>query len=166
MKSIRYTSKLVYFLIIIGLSSFYIVNAEQKVHGSVDARTVTVNGIRIGDGEPDVIRILGNPLRMEKGFSEPLTEKTKDLRYKGLHIYLTKDWILSLSCKKLCVTDKGIKIGDSTERVISAYGTPLSMSDDHMSYVFCAPKGCIDSNLYFNLRNGLVTEIVYFIEYV
>ena len=151
---------------LIGLSSFYIVNAEQKIRGSVDARTVTVNGIRIGDGEPNVIRILGNPLKIENGFSEPLTEKTKDLHYKGLYIYLTKDWILSLSCKKSCVTDKGIKIGDSKEHVISAYGAPRSMNDDHLSYVFCAPKGCIDSYIYFNLKSGRVTEIVYFVDYV
>ena len=100
-----------------------LVNAEQNQFQKVDAHNVTVNGVKLGDGEKDIISALGKPIKTTAGFSEALTKKTKNLYFKGLNIYLSEDAILNLTCKINCITDKGIKIGSKINQVFDAYGT-------------------------------------------
>ena len=152
-------------LIIATLLISNVVNAEQKQTLKVDARNMTINGVNLGSGEKEIIKALGKPIKTIVGFSEAITKKTKDLHFKGLHIYLSEDSILNLKCHKKCITNKGIKIGSTIKQVFEAYGTNQEQKDQ-ASYVFWVPEGYIDAHLIFHFKNGVVNKIEYWVNYV
>jgi len=142
-----------------------IVNATQRQFSKVDARIVTINSIKLGDREKEIVAVLGKPNKIALGFSEAVTKKTKTLYFYGLTIYLSDDSILNLSCTKNCMTNKGIKIGSSLKQVINAYGKN-AIQNNKVSYIFWTPKGYIDAHLVFYFKQGVVIKIEYWINYV
>lgn len=156
-------------LILVLVSSILFVGsyaiADPEFPNKVDARIVTINGIKLGDSEGRIIKKLGKPDKIETGFSEAITKNTKYLHYKGLKIYLTEDEMLNLSCKHSCITDKGIKIGSTIKQVFDAYGVDKD-SKDQASYIFWVPEGFIGAYLMFHFENGVVNEIEFWVDYI
>jgi len=140
-------------------------SADQDRPARVDARAVTVNGIKLGDSESLIKKKLGNPNKIESGYSEAITKNTKYLYYNGLTIYLADDEMLNLSCAESCITGKGIKIGSTIKQVFDAYGVAEN-SKEKASYVFWIPGGYIDAYLIFHFKNGVVNKIEYWVDYV
>ncbi len=137
--------------------------ADERL-GQINPEKVTVNGITILSTEKDIIRILGEPREVEVGLDEPTAEKSKTFYYKGLTIYLIKAEIYNLSCTEKCKTGERITMGDSKDKIIRTYGTPSYEEPKGTSihYVFTG----LDSHLVFHLKNGLIVEIEFFVDYV
>jgi hypothetical protein len=141
---------------------------NEDVH-SVQVRQVTVSGIRLDSKEGDIYKILGKPDKVvRRGPNEVLEGKAKDIYYRGLRIYLVGGEMLRLECQgSICITDKGIRIGDARAKVEQAYGSPSTRNADSDSiyYVFKAGDRFLDSALVFLFKSGRLVKIIYFVDY-
>ena len=153
------------FIFIVILLVNNVVNAEQIPSLKVNARNVTVNGVSLLDGEKEIIKALGEPIKTTVGFSEVFTNKTKNIYFKGLKIYLSEDSILKLTCELNCITNKGIKIGSTMKQVFDAYGTNKEQKYQ-ANYVFLVPEGNLEASLIFLFKSGVVSSIEYWVNYV
>lgn len=136
---------------------------------SVQVSQVTVNGVRLDNRESDIYKILGKPDKVIRREPNAVLEgKAKDIYYRGLKIYLVGGEILRLECQgSSCITDKGIRIGDTRATVERAYG-PASAKDansDSIYYALKAGDKFLDSALVFQFKNGKLVTIKYFVDY-
>lgn len=142
-------------------------SAEDSRKYLIDPATTTINGIGIDTEESEIIKLIGTPKAIELGYSEVKNKSSKLLYYDGMTIYFITGTIHNLSCTgKRCETDRGVKIGDSKEKVLEVYGpgnTPYQGAIyDSLSY----PLKGIDSSLVFEFRDGKIFEIEFFVDYV
>lgn len=137
---------------------------------SVQVSQVTVNKIRLNCKEGEIYRILGKPDKViRRKPNEVIEGKARDLYYSGLKIYLVGGEILHLECQGLtCITDKGIRMGDSRAKVEQAYGAApfeRNANGGKIYYAFKAGNTFLDSALVFHFKDGKVTRIEYIVDY-
>jgi hypothetical protein len=156
-------SRLVALLVVLACA-FSIAQAEteDKREYFIDPAATTINGITITSTESKIIGRLGKPKSVENSYDEPMTKPSKTLRYDGMKIYVIEGKIYNLSCTgKKCQTERGVKIGDSNAKVVKIYGPGNSYSKDTLSYTL---KGT-DSHLIFKFKDGITTEIMFWVNY-
>lgn len=146
-----------------------VVGAEEEYIPSVDVKQVTVNGVRLGSSEDEIVKVLGKPKKIvDHGTDEVMGGKAKTFYYEGIKIYLINQEIFGLECKgSTCITDKGVQIGDERKKVEQAYGPPSAYekTGDRLGYTFKIDDIFIDSSLIFFFKNNRVIRIIYHVDY-
>lgn len=133
----------------------------------LDPAVTAINGINISTKEDHILKRLGKPKSVEKGYSEVESKPSKYLHYDGMKIYLIDENIYNFSCTgKKCQTDRGVKVGDSKSKVIEIYGSgnpPYAGSKrDTLRY----PLRGLDSYLIFLFEENTVVEIEFWVDFV
>jgi outer membrane protein assembly factor BamE (lipoprotein component of BamABCDE complex) len=136
---------------------------------SVQISQTTVNGIRLDSKESEIYKTLGKPEKViSRKPNEVLPGKAIEIHYPGLIIYLVGGEILHFECQgSACITNKGIRIGDTREQVERAYGAPSAQDDgkDRIFYAFKSGNAYLDSALVFHFMNSKVIKIEYVVGY-
>lgn len=140
--------------------SFVGCNGGEKESGKDSIYTVNYNGtdIALGADAKGVLKALGTAKDVkELGDCGGLGAQVK-YSYNDLDVYTIKndkgETVDQITFRNdLVATSKGICIGDSSDKVLSAYGEPTSQSDTEIKYV--------DGKmvLKFKLEGGNVTDI-------
>jgi hypothetical protein len=136
-------------------------DTEQK---GIPYHRVGIGGITLGMTEAEVRTILGQPIKQEKDFYLPIAgDYSRTLRYGGLNIDLLEDsrdgkfyvYQLEATTSEYATID-GVRVGDTVEKVIAAYGNIGGDDDTGFSY-----KVDSESPVFFNIsiENGIVTNI-------
>ena len=133
----------------------------------VEINQVAVNKVRLNSSELQIHKLLGMPERViDRGESEAIGGKSKDIYYSGLKIHLINGKIFGLECQGvICLTDKGIRIGDTRAKVEQAYGMASQDDTDRIGYTFRVNGRFIDSSFVFFFKNGKVIRIVYHVDF-
>lgn len=133
---------------------------------SVPAEATTINRVRIISGAREIHARLGSPDRVvQLPPSEVVEGEAREFHYGGMTIYIVGDEILHLECSgPRCVTDKGIRTGDSYDALQRAYG-PSPMRDGKVRYTFKRDGKWLDCQLIFRFSQGRIVSIIYFVDY-
>ncbi len=142
-------------------------DAEDMRKFLIDSTSTAINGVSINTTESEIVKRLGNPRAVKVGYSEVEKKESKTLHYDNMTIYLIAGAIYNLACTgKSCLTDRGVKVGDGKARVIKIYGLGnppyAGATHDSLSY----PLKGLDSYLIFEFKDGKVSEIEFFVDYV
>ena len=122
---------------IILLITITIASLSCKAQNTINANELTINGVAIrGKNKSMLISNFGQPLEIEKGYSEMDKVDMYIYKYDGAVFYVMKNLIDSFSIigSEYSLTKHDIKIGDNIEKLKNIF--PLSYSkksETHMS---------------------------------
>lgn len=125
-----------------------------------------INGLSIGSSEAAIIAAFGPPQKIEDGFSEVVTKPSRTLFYDGIKIYLVGDEIYNLKCRaQSCVTHDGIKLGDSTDKILAIFEKGKPVKRDDGTEVLSYPLAGKEVSLIIRLQDGKVVELELWFNY-
>ncbi|MBD2357308.1 hypothetical protein H6G41_22255 [Tolypothrix sp. FACHB-123] len=127
-----------------------------------------IGGIKLDMSEVEVIKILGNPVKVKNEFM-PAIGKVRTLEYPGISVDLAENspenqftvYQIKATSAKYATID-GVKVGDKQSQVIKTYGNiDASPEGDitRLSYPIETPS---PAGLNFTITKGEVTEILCF----
>lgn len=161
--------KFIFSLIVLTTLQSSMLLADDAYVPSVDVNEVTIKGIRLISKEVEILNILGPPANVvNHGLDEVVGGVSKTIYYDGLQIYLINQEIYGLECNgSLCVTNKGIHIGDTRKEIEDTYGMPseYESSGGRIGYTFKINGTYIDSSLVFFLEDNKLTRMLYHVDY-
>jgi len=161
----------VFFLALAACGNAAVRESAEQARAARDAIAIApergaINGLHIGSSEAESIAAFGRPDRIDTGFSEVEGKPSRTLHYDGIEIYLIGDEIFNLTCRsRRCVTHDGIRVGDTTEKVLAAFGKgepePRDDGPDFLRY----PIDNADIDLIHKLQDGKVVELELWFDY-
>jgi hypothetical protein len=137
--------------------------------GEIPDRRMNIAGVKIGMKIPNVIKLLGKPIRQKVETGSPSIEGDYvELFYSGLQVRA-----ITNSSKKLSTatvyevtvqssrysTGDGIRLGDSQNKVIKTYGTPEERVVEPKKFISYWKKPYGTGGLSFEIKDGVVKEI-------
>jgi hypothetical protein len=134
---------------------------------AIPGERARINGLQIGSSEAKVVAAFGKPARVEHSFSEVEGKPTRTLYYDGIEIYLVGDEIYGLECRSpVCVTHDGIRPGDARDKVVAATGPGSAGQRDDGTETLRYPVIDADVALIVDFRDGRVSVLTLFFDYV
>jgi hypothetical protein len=123
----------------------------------IDVTSISIGRLKIGMEINTVISLLGQPIQRKR--SNSCVGDTTNLKYKNLEIDLLDDKIIFINTSsRLYATEKGLRVGDSVNKVKKAYSKfkPEEIGKSSVSFFNSSDGG----RLSFATKNGKVTRII------
>lgn len=126
---------------------------------------LTVNGIRSGTKEDEVLRLLGKPIKVEnnKQLNKCVGGYQRDIVYDGLKVILYGDELhRDYKVLEIKVTsarwgiDPGLRVGDPISKVRKLYGQPLNEEEGAYTFVTKDNLGLVA----FEHKDGKVVRVL------
>ncbi len=138
-----------------------LISFNCKAQNTIDSNELTVNGIIvIGKNKSILATNFGQPINIEKSFSEMDNEDMYIYKYDGIVFYVLKDLIddYEITNNKHSFTKNSIKIGDNIDSLKIVF--PLSYEKkgiDFLSLDLTDYDKYI--SVYFNVTTKIITKI-------